>query len=241
MQEEHAMANQNQAQVVGENGLRGIVLGPSERSPNEIAIALDDGREISVPPSALTLQPGGQWFLHTGSAPDGNVVVPVISEELNIGKRKRPTGKVRVEKKSVAHDETVSMPLTRESADVQRVMINRRVDGPVPVRREGDTIIMPVVEEVAVVEKRLMLKEEIRITRRRTTQQHAETVTLHTEQADVQRLDPAGNPRAAASVQPAILPEESRSLVDPTKPRPSLLRRGGKPASSSRKSLLNKT
>jgi uncharacterized protein (TIGR02271 family) len=228
------MAEQDHAQVIGENGLTGIVLGPSNTSPNEIAIALDDGREISVHPSALTLRPGGVWYLRSDdSDKKDQTVIPVIAEELDIGKRKRVTGAVRVQKKAVPHDEKVSMPLTSERADVKRVLIDKPVDGPLPVRREGDTIIMPVVEEVAVFEKRMILKEEIHITRRRTTQQHQETVTLHTEQADVQRTDPSGRPTGP-------LPSEERSILDPSKARPSLLGSRQKPAATRPKKILGK-
>ena len=170
------MADLDQARVVAENGLAGVVSGPSAVAPNEIAVQLDDGREISVPPSALTLQPGGQWLLrgdaiHLRPADSsGGTVIPVLAEELEVGTRKRTTGSVRVQKTDTEHEETVSMPLTRERAQVKRVVINQPVDGPLPIRREGDTIIMPVVEEVAVVVKRLMLKEEIHVTRQRTTE-----------------------------------------------------------------------
>jgi uncharacterized protein (TIGR02271 family) len=240
------MGDSDNARVVGENGLRGIVVGPSDAAPNEIAIELEDGREISVPPSALTLQPGGTWYLRTDSpaiaakAPP-ETVIPVIAEELDIAKRKRPTGSVRVEKQAVEHDETVSMPLTSERAEVKRVMIDRPVDGPLPVRREGDTIIMPVVEEVAVVEKRMILKEEIHITRRRTTEQHDETVTLRREQADVRRTDASGQPvTAKAATEDRTLPSEERSLIDPSKPRPSLVGSQPKTSTTRRKSILKK-
>jgi len=69
--ERNQMANQKQSRVVGENGVRGTVLGPSDTSPDEIAIGLDDGREISVPPSALTLRPEGGWYLRTEDALGG--------------------------------------------------------------------------------------------------------------------------------------------------------------------------
>lgn len=238
------MPNQNQSQVVGEGGLRGAILGPSDTSPEEIAIELDDGRQISVPPSALTLRPGGGWFLQNGVANGGTqereIVIPVLSEELEVAKQKRTTGKVRVEKDSIPHDERISMPLTREMADVRRVVINKRVDGPLPVRREGDTIIMPVVEEVAVVEKQMILKEEIRITRRRTTEQHEETVTLHTEQANVQREDAAGNRKADGAARPAeVLPREERSILDPTKPLPTVLSPRRRTSARTRRSLLD--
>jgi stress response protein YsnF len=146
-----------------------------------------------------------------------------------------------VEKQAVEHDERVSMPLTRERAEVKRVIIDRPVDGPLPVRREGDTIIMPVVEEVAVVEKRMVLKEEIHVTRRRTTEQHDETVTLLREEADVRRTDPSGRPvTATAAREEGTLPSEERSLLDPSKPRPSLLGSQPKTSTTRRKSILKK-
>jgi len=233
------MANQKQSRVVGEHGLSGVILGPSDSSPDEVAIALADGRQVSVPPSQLTLRPEGGWFLRTANEPDREIVLPVISEELDVQKRKRTTGKVRVEKESIAHDETVSMPLTRERADVRRVVINRPVTAVPAVRREGDTIILPIVEEVPVVEKRLMLKEEIHVTRRRTTEQHEETVTVRKEQAAVRRLDAEGKPQPVES-SPGVLPPEERSLLDPTKPRPSVLGPRRKSGSNSRKSLLRR-
>jgi len=211
------MSNSDHAPVVGENGLRGIVLGPSLTSPKEVAIELEDGREISVLPSALTLQPGGVWYLKP-TEETGETTIPVISEDLEIAKRKQATGKVRVEKQSIPHYQAVSMPLTRETAEVKRVFIDKPVNGPMSVRREGDTIIMPVVEEVATVHKQLVLKEEIHITRRRRTEHHEETVQLRTEHAEISRTDAAGQP-----VKPAALPPEERSILDPTKPKPSVL------------------
>jgi uncharacterized protein (TIGR02271 family) len=220
------MAESDNTRVIGDNGLRGYVLGPSNSGSDNIDIELEDGREISVPASSLARQPDGTWYLHES----GETVIPVLAEELDITKRVVPTGGVRVVKESIAHDETFSMPLTRERAEVKRVLIGRQVDGPMPVRREGDTIIMPVVEEVPVVEKRLILKEEIHITRRRSTQQHEETVPVHREHATVQRLDESGRPVSDITEEQVVettpkrpLAPEERSILDPKKPRPSLL------------------
>src|SRR5436305_4666857 len=123
------MRDSEYTRVVGDGGLRGIILGPSPTAPDEVAIQLEDGREISVPSSSLTRQPDGAWYLHREVA-----VVPVIAEELDVGKRKTKTGAVRVTKQAVEHNETVSMRLKRERAEVKRVTINRPVDGPLPVR-----------------------------------------------------------------------------------------------------------
>jgi stress response protein YsnF len=72
------------------------------------------------------------------------------------------------------------------------VPVGRWVEGPVPVRLEGETTIITLLEEVVVVEKRLRATEEIRITKRRTTQRTTERVTLRREEAVVERLEGGG-------------------------------------------------
>lgn len=58
-----------------------------------------------------------------------------------------------------------------------------------PVREEGDTTIVSVVEEVVVIERRLMLKEEIHITRVHLTEHHRETVMLREQEAVITRAE----------------------------------------------------
>ena len=55
------------------------------------------------------------------------------------------------------------------------------------IRQEGDVTIVPVVEEIVVVERRLMLKEELHVRRVRSTHRHEETVTLRYQEAEVVR------------------------------------------------------
>jgi uncharacterized protein (TIGR02271 family) len=120
-------------------------------------------------------------------------VVPVVEEELDVRKRRVETGSgARVVKTVEAHEEIVDQPVTREEVSVERVAVNRAVDGPVAVRYEGDTMIVPVLEEVLVVEKRLMLKEEIRITRRKTEFSEPQRVLLRSAQAAVERIGDSG-------------------------------------------------
>jgi hypothetical protein len=60
------------------------------------------------------------------------------------------------------------VPLVSQDIEITRVTINRVVEGVVPVRQEGDTTIYPVLEEVLVVEKRLILREELHMRVRRS-------------------------------------------------------------------------
>ena len=70
--------------------------------------------------------------------------------------------------------------------------MQRVVDGPVPVREENGTTIISIVEEVLVVEKRLMLREEIHIRKQRIETHQPQRVTLRSEEVRVERI-PSGD------------------------------------------------
>jgi uncharacterized protein (TIGR02271 family) len=118
-------------------------------------------------------------------------VLPLWEESVSFDREKVETGRVRVRVVTRAHEETVEVPLTSETVEVQRIPIGRLVEAVPPRRREGDVTIIPVVEEVAVVERRLVLKEELRLRLVRTTEPHRHTVTLRRQEAVVERLPPA--------------------------------------------------
>lgn len=119
-----------------------------------------------------------------------SAVIPIVEEQATVHKRKTLAEGVRV--RTVVHEdeEVIDEPLADESVEVERVLLDRWVDGPVPVRQEGDTTIITLVEEVVVVEKRLRAREEVRITRRHSTRHEPQTVTLRREEAVIERLDP---------------------------------------------------
>jgi uncharacterized protein (TIGR02271 family) len=129
----------------------------------------------------------------SGTAPrvaHEETIIPVLEEELDVRTRRVELDSgVRIEKQVEQREELIDEPLTKEEVAVERITVNRPVDGPVAVRYEGDTMIVPVLEEVLVVEKRLVLKEEIRITRRKTEFRAPERVTLRREIAAVERIE----------------------------------------------------
>jgi stress response protein YsnF len=57
------------------------------------------------------------------------------------------------------------------------------------MRVEGDTTIIPVVEEIVVVEKRLVLVEEVRIRQITTSEDVTVPVTLRRQTATVERVE----------------------------------------------------
>jgi uncharacterized protein (TIGR02271 family) len=125
------------------------------------------------------------------------LVVPVVAEQLAVGTRTVDTGRgVRVHKTVVEQPVTIDERLARDEVEVRHVPVDRIVAlGEAPANRyEGDTLIVPVLEEVLVVERRVRIKEELHITRIRREEQHLEEVTLKAEQVRVERFDESGTP-----------------------------------------------
>jgi uncharacterized protein (TIGR02271 family) len=119
--------------------------------------------------------------------------VPVIEEALAVHTSPVETGRVRLRKMVHEREEIVDPPLMRDEVIIERVPINRVVEAPLSARAEEDTLIIPVLEEVLVVEKRLLLKEEVRITTRRVETHLPQRVTLRREEAAVERIDREGD------------------------------------------------
>ncbi len=143
-----------------------------------------DGRTIVVP-TALLLPDSEE--LQTTTTTEGAVAFPIVEEQLAVGKRTIETGKVTLEKRVHEHHESLDVPLALRTYDIERVVLNQPVDVAPSIRQEGDTTIYPLVEEQLVVTTQLILKEELRITRRDTERRDTRTVTLKRESIEVTR------------------------------------------------------
>lgn len=128
--------------------------------------------------------------------------IKLVAEELSVDRREIETGRLRVTTVTRERDELVDVPLTRQHVEVTHVPIGRTVETMPVIRQDGDTTVVPVVEEILVLERRLMLKEELHIKRVRTTERHQESVRLRHQEAIVTRI-PAGPPEAEAGPGPS--------------------------------------
>jgi uncharacterized protein (TIGR02271 family) len=197
------MSQTGPVRVTGKEGLCGVVdrkLPSADDGSTKTAILLDNGQRVFVPTELMVLQKDGSYYLPMSlaelntpqsrdPADEQPLVLPVIDEELDIQKRLVETGRVRISKLVHERKELIDEPLVREEVIVERVEINRVVDGPSPARYEGGTLIIPVLEEVLVVEKRLILKEELYVTLRRVETHTPQQVTLRREEAIVDRFN----------------------------------------------------
>jgi len=113
--------------------------------------------------------------------------VPTVAETAVVRKEQGATETVRLHKRVHEDEEVLDLPIQAETIEVERIPVDDWVDGPIPVRQEGDTTIYPVVREVLVVEKRLKLVEEVRVTRKQTTDHVQKRVRLRREEITVER------------------------------------------------------
>jgi uncharacterized protein (TIGR02271 family) len=125
---------------------------------------------------------------HSSANSTDNLKLTLLAEELAVGKESVETGRVRVSKHTHTREVAVDEALLRESAEIETIPIGRQIFEMPSVRHEGETIIVPIVEEVIHTERRLMLKEEVRITRKKTTEQFHDRVTLRYQEAVVTRV-----------------------------------------------------
>jgi uncharacterized protein (TIGR02271 family) len=193
-------------EVSGPQGLHGTIdtlACPLDGSRQQIEILFDDGRRVMVALDVLERVDARHYRIPTAAAallerdrsadsasasPEAAVVVPVIQEQMNVGKRTVESGRVRVGKVVREIEETIDQPLAREEVTVERVPVGKIVDGPQQPRQDDDNWIIPIVEEVLVVEKRLLLKEELHVRKRTVQERHHQRVTLQQEEAVIERL-----------------------------------------------------
>jgi uncharacterized protein (TIGR02271 family) len=119
---------------------------------------------------------------------DRETVVPLFEEELSVAKKVVETARVRVSRVTHTHQQLVDELLHQQKVEVEHVPIDRQIEVMPSIRQEGDVTIIPVVEEVLRVERRLVLKEEVHIRKIQTTERYQESVTLRRQQAQVTRL-----------------------------------------------------
>jgi len=93
------------------------------------------------------------------------VVIPLHAEEVSVGKRQVATGHVKVSTVTRTREELVEQLLQSERVEVERVPVGKVIAQMPEVRTEDDTMIIPVVEERVVVQRQLLLKEEVRVRR----------------------------------------------------------------------------
>jgi uncharacterized protein (TIGR02271 family) len=113
--------------------------------------------------------------------------VPVAEEELDVTKRTKEAGEVRLHKDVVTETKRVEVPVTREEVHVERTPVSERgTAAPGEATFEGKTVSVPVREEEVEVTKRPVVKEEVRLRKDRVTEQRAAEGEVRREDVSVE-------------------------------------------------------
>jgi uncharacterized protein (TIGR02271 family) len=114
--------------------------------------------------------------------------IPVLEEQATVTTHDVSKGGVRVSTRTNHVDEAIAVSLASEEVDIVRVSIGREVAVAPGVREDGDSVIIPIMEEVVVTQKKLVLKEELHINRRRTVRDVEVPVTRQIQKAVIERV-----------------------------------------------------
>ena len=137
---------------------------------------------------------------HDGAAHDGNVngvtgtldgeraTLALHEERLDVRTHVVELGRARVRKVVEERAAQAAVDLRYQEVQVDRVPRDDIVEAPLEPYMDGETLVVPVVEEEiveVVVERRYRLKEELRITRRVLQHEHTIDVPLRAERVDI--------------------------------------------------------
>ena len=127
------------------------------------------------------------------NAPPDEAVIPLAEETIAVSKREVETGRVHVALTTETETVVAREVLRGRRVEVERVPVNRTLaegEPPPQSREEGDTLVVPVIEEVAVVVKRLVVREEVRLRFVPTEVPFKEEVAVRRQRATVDRTAP---------------------------------------------------
>jgi uncharacterized protein (TIGR02271 family) len=121
---------------------------------------------------------------------DDNMRMTLSEEELAVGKRNVQAGEVDIHKRVETEQVHRDVELRREDVEIERRPIRdgMHAGGSEPTISE-DEIRIPLHEEEAVVEKRVVPKEELIVRKKETVEHEDVEATLRKERAEVDRDD----------------------------------------------------
>jgi stress response protein YsnF len=120
-----------------------------------------------------------------------SAAIPLAEERLAVSKR--PVER-RVRISTVTEDVPTGFveELRAERVDVQHVAVERELNERPDIRFEDDVMIIPVVEERLVIEKKLFLVEEVYVRRIEGVERVERPVTLKRQRVVVDRHETSG-------------------------------------------------
>ena len=131
---------------------------------------------------------------HRAAAND--TVIPLVAEEMLVGKAQVETGRVHLRRETQEQVQTVSVPLANVSWEIEHVPMDQIVEAQPEIRQVGETIIFPLVEERMVVKRELWLREEVHVRKVTSVVEKSADFPVKRDVLVEQRAGPDAQPRA---------------------------------------------
>jgi uncharacterized protein (TIGR02271 family) len=126
----------------------------------------------------------------SGRDRDAAAEVTVAEERLEVDKRQRPRERVQLRKEVVTEQVTITVPIRREVVRIERVPIR---DGELPEALgelgTGRTQEIVLMEETAVVDKRIVPRERVWLEKDVETREERITETVRREEVEVDSVE----------------------------------------------------
>ena len=129
---------------------------------------------------------------------EDELVIPLREEELSATVRETEAGAARIQKRVVAEDRVLEVPVTEEQIRVERRVVDRAADATDPNAFEEIVIEVPLTQQEVELRKQARVNEEVVVTKEAV--QHTEQVhgTVRHEEVDV--------------IDEGLLPEQDRAI-----------------------------
>lgn len=153
-----------------------------------------DTQQLTTGRATQTTRDTGTAQPSTAQMREEQLVVPLAQEDLSVAKKWVQNGEVVLRKTVRTRTETLPVDLEYEEVQIDRVPINRALayGEQITPRQEGDTLIIPVVEEELVVSKRLVLREEIHVRKQRLSRHQEVSDKVRSQHLDIETTGDLG-------------------------------------------------
>lgn len=145
------------------------------------ASGLHESATVELPTMGAAAQATEGDAANVETLDQAEVVVPVVEERVDITKEVVELGAVVIERDITEEERLIPVEVAHDEVRIERRPVNREASeedlrlaaGDGLSRLEaGSTIILPVIEEVVEVRKRMMVREELVITKHSVTETH---------------------------------------------------------------------
>lgn len=124
---------------------------------------------------------------------EGNTL-PLVAEEAIAHVREVDRGKLLIDKRVEVVPHQAKVDVGTDRVEIERIPVDEEMDASPETRQEGDTLIVPVIEEVLVVTKRYRVVEEIHIRKFRDVETRTLEEELKREVVEIREVDEEGRP-----------------------------------------------